>query len=167
MANCTKCGSALTSGTLFCNACGAPVGPAPRTVASPGSPALTSAPANPKTSSLGSQFARYIIKRLPLMAITFAASAFLHTYLVYLNNGFDPGKVTEYTPYINVDANPGASAFLIWTALSGIGWSFISTIFSQGPIGAVSSIVMQPVNMVKKLFSSTRAEYACWAVGAG
>jgi hypothetical protein len=167
MANCTKCGSVLKSGTLFCNSCGAPVRPASQTTVAAGSPATQAASGNPKSTSTSSQFGRYILKRLPLMALTFAGSALLHTYLVYLNNGFDPGKVTEYTPYINVDENPGSSAFLIWTALSGLGWSFLSTIFSQGPIRAVTSIVMQPVNMVKKLFTSTHAEYACWAVGGG
>ena len=167
MANCTKCGSVLKSGTLFCNSCGAPVGAASQAAAAPTGASTPAASDNPKTESAISQFIRYVIKRLPMMAITFVGATLLHTYLVYLNGGFDPGKTSSYTSYINVDENPGSSAFLIWTAIAGLGWSFLSTVFTQGPIRAATSIVMQPVNMVKKLFASTRREYACWAIGGG
>ncbi|HJX83008.1 MAG TPA: hypothetical protein VJ723_01545, partial [Candidatus Angelobacter sp.] len=106
-------------------------------------------------------------KRLPAMLITFLGGVVVHLYLTYLNNGFDPGKVSEWTPYINVSENPGSSAFLIWTAVSSLGWSFLFTIFKEGPVRAATSIAMQPVNLVKKLFKSSVLEYACWAVGGG
>ena len=129
MANCTKCGSVLAPGKQFCVACGARVVAAPQTIAVPVATTPLAAAPTSKSATAGSQFVRYIIKRLPLVILMFIGTTVLHTFLVYLNGGFDPGKTSEYTSYINVDENPGSSAFLIFSALAGLGWSFIYTIF--------------------------------------
>ncbi len=178
MAYCVKCGAALQAQARFCIGCGAPTAASAGFASAnanrgPASPLSSAAAAPPPAKvegaphSMWAEFTVYVLKRLPLVGITFGLSWLAHLYLIYLNNGYAAGKVTGWTPYVNVGSNPGSSALLIWTSLSALGWSFISTVFSQGPIRAMTSVVMQPVNLVKKLFSSSRSEYACWALGGG
>jgi hypothetical protein len=172
MAFCVKCGAGLQAGAQFCVGCGAraesaqPAGGG--AAAQPHLQAAAPAAANPRsTRSLWSEFWPYLLKRLPFMIFSFAGAFIIHLYLVYLNGGFDPGKTSEWTDYINVDANPGSSALMLWSSISGLLWSFLFALFKQGPIGAVTSIVMIPVNMVKKLFHSSMLQYGCLALGGG
>ncbi len=166
MAQCAKCGTMNRPGVSFCSRCGGAFGgvaPVPAVAAAPAPiPATAAAP-----RGAAARLLPYVLKRLPLMALSFFGSWFVHTYLVFLNDGWDKGKISGLTPFINVLENDPMSAMMLWGACSALGWSFIATMFSQGPVRAVTSIVMQPVNMVKQIAGSTRREGACWALGAG
>jgi len=170
MTNCTQCGSALPGNKKFCPNCGAPA-PGPQRV-EPFPPAtLELATATSTAAPLGENPARtlllYVLKRLPLMFLTFFLTWAIHTWLLVVQNGgFDFDSTHWISPWLNVTGNL-LSAAVVWGSWSALIWSFVFSVFRYGPIQAFMSVVGAPVSIFQTLRRATTLGRTCWLLGAG
>jgi len=144
----------VPAGKRFCTGCGKPVGaPAAPVVAAATQPAASGG------------FATLLMKRLPLMALTFLGSLFLHTYfLAWINDGFQ--KRSWVSPYIFVEGN-GSSAGIIWTTASALLWTFVFGMFRRGPIQTLTDMVQAPIQRFRGLTSGSKPDLGAGIMGAG
>ncbi len=109
-------------------------------------------------------FGSVVLRRLPLMLVSFAGSWVIHTYLmVVVNEGFDGGPAS---PYINGPGNIISSA-VFWAAVSGILWSFLLGMFRHGPVRALTALVEPPIQMARSFQAAGKAGLAALGLGGG
>lgn len=109
--------------------------------------------------------ARFLLPRLPIMAVSSLGVWVVHTFaLVYLNEGYNAGGT--FSPFLYTSGN-FFSSILLYGFSSALLWSLLFSAVRMGPLGALTHFVTRPQQLYRQVMAGGPRGSGAAIIGIG